>query len=132
MRPLLRVQTLNTILYVRRWAATVAFYRTTLSLGVTHETDWFVEFAVCGTARLSIADASRATIAPSGPGRGVTITLEVADADQAWHCLRSRGVEVGAPRDHAWGARVFYLRDPEGHRLEVWSKSGSDSARPSR
>jgi lactoylglutathione lyase len=21
---------------------------------------------------------------------------------------------------HAWGARVFYVFDPEGHRIEVW------------
>jgi len=79
-----------------------------------------VEFRLTDNARLSIADETRASIA-SVAGQGLTLALRVDDIDAAWRWLRQRGVEPGPIRSHAWGARVFYLRDPEGHRLEFWS-----------
>ncbi|RIK48494.1 MAG: glyoxalase [Chloroflexi bacterium] len=118
--PLLQPKTANTILYCRDWQATVAFYRDRLRLPVTFASDWFVEFELTPGARLSIADERRATIRSSG-GAGITLTLQVDDADAAWQTLHAAGIAVGKLKDHAWGARVFYLRDPEGHRLEVWS-----------
>ena len=51
----------NTILYCEKWPETVAFYQTGLQLPVTVSKDWFVEFRLTETARLSIADASRTT-----------------------------------------------------------------------
>lgn len=117
---LLQPKTANTILYCCAWAETVAFYRDRLQLPVTYTSDWFVEFELTRGARLSIADERRATIHSSG-GAGITLTLQVDDANAAWQTLHAAGIAVGKPRDHAWGARVFYLRDPEGHRLEVWS-----------
>lgn len=118
--PLLQPKTANTILYCRDWQATVAFYRDRLRLPVIFASDWFVEFELTLGARLSIADERRATIRSSG-GAGITLTLQVDDADAAWQTLHAAGIAVGKLKDHAWGARVFYLRDPEGHRLEVWS-----------
>ena len=61
-RPVVPLDRANTILYCRRWEATVAFYRDPLRLPVTHHTDWFVEFHLAAASYLSIADASRATI----------------------------------------------------------------------
>jgi len=119
---LLHPKTANTILYCRAWEATVAFYRDRLHLPITYASDWFVEFELTPGARLSIADERRATIQSSG-GAGITLTFEVDDADAAWQTLHAAGIAVGAVKDHAWGARVFYLRDPEGHRLEVWSST---------
>jgi len=117
--PLLAPQTANTILYCAGWAETVAFYRDTLGFSVTFANDWFVEFALTDTARLSIADARRATV-PSG-GAGITLTLQVADADAAHAACAAAGLSPTPCRRHAWGARAFFLRDPAGHRLEVWS-----------
>ena len=57
--PKLTPHTANTILYCQAWAATVAFYRDHLGLPMTHTSDWFVEFALTTTARLSIADEGR-------------------------------------------------------------------------
>lgn len=65
----------NTILYCARWEETVAFYKDGLGLGVTFSTGWFVEFALTGSARLSIADARHATIRP-GPEKGMTLSLK--------------------------------------------------------
>ena len=118
--PLLDVHAANTILYCAAWDATVAFYRDRLGLPVTFASAWFVEFALTDSARLSIADERRATV-KSGGGRGFTLTLQVPDADAAWDACAAAGLEPTPCRTHAWGARTFFLRDPEGHRVEVWS-----------
>lgn len=110
----------NTILYCQHWAATVAFYRDQLGFAPTFASDWFVEFAITDTARLSIADERRATI-KSSHGAGLTLTFQVEDADVVWAKLQEAGLHPTPCRTHAWGARTFYLRDPEGNRLEVWS-----------
>ncbi|MCC6457552.1 MAG: VOC family protein [Caldilineaceae bacterium] len=118
--PKLIPQAANTILYCCAWAETVAFYRDQLELPINFASDWFVEFTLTSTARLSIADERRATI-KSSHGAGITLTFQVADADEIWAAFQSAGLEPTPCRTHAWGARVFYLRDPEGNRLEVWS-----------
>lgn len=118
----LQVHTTNTILYCRHWAETVAFYRDGLELPILVENEWFVEFSLGKTARLSIADERRATI-QSSAGAGITLTFEVEDVEAVHAALTAAGLTPGALRDHAWGARVFYLRDPEGYRLEFWTPS---------
>lgn len=110
----------NTILYCRRWQETVDFYRDKLQFSITFASDWFVEFQLAGTAHLSVADERRATVKSSG-GAGITLTFQVDDADQAWEVLSRQGLALGPLKNHAWGARVFYFFDPEGHRLEIWS-----------
>ena len=110
----------NTILYCQNWQETVTFYRDYLNLAMTLNSDWFVEFHIAGTAHLSVADERRATI-KSSRGAGITLTFRVESADAAWQQLSNRGLSPGPIKDHPWGARVFYLYDPEGHRVEIWS-----------
>ncbi|MBL0715540.1 MAG: VOC family protein [Desulfosarcina sp.] len=109
----------NTILYCQQWRSTVTFYRDVLKLAVNHETDWLVEFKLQGQAYLSIADARRTSI-PGADGRGLTLSLQVRDLDRAHALLGQSGIRVSAIRP-VWGARAFYLYDPEGHRIELWS-----------
>jgi len=113
-------KTTNTILYCQQWQATVDFYHHVLALPMTHESDWFVEFQLTASAHLSVADERRATIKSSG-GAGITLTFQVDHIQAVWQALQANGGAPGPIRDHAWGAQVFYLRDPEGHRLEFWS-----------
>lgn len=120
MKPELAFKIANTILYCQKWQETVIFYRDKLQLPVTFASDWFVEFELTATARLSVADERRSSI-KSSQGAGITLTLQCENADEAWHELNQRGLKLEAIRDHAWGARVFYFYDPEGHRLEIWS-----------
>jgi len=119
----LTFKTINTILYCQKWAETVAFYQHSLALPVLFASDWFVEFELGATARLSVADERGARI-KSSRGAGLTLTLQVENADATWADLHARGLELESLRDHAWGARVFYFYDPEGHRLEIWSALG--------
>ena len=114
---------MNTIVYCRHWCETVAFYRDQLGLPVRFETDWLVEFQVCETAYLSVADERRSRI-KSAAGAGLTVTLRVADADTVHSRLEGAGLKVDPVRTHPWGARLFRFHDPEGHRLEVWSPCG--------
>lgn len=114
----LRPARANTILYCAEWAATVAFYRDRLALPVTFANDWFVEFYLADGARLSVADASRATIAPVA-GQGITLAWQVANLAAARAALLAAGVATTPPQ-RRWGAWVCYCRDPEGHRIELW------------
>ena len=79
-----------------------------------------MEFEVNDHARLSIANEQRATV-KSGGGQGMTITFQVDKADDTWQRLQSKGIPLGEIKDHPWGGRSFFLRDPEGNRIEVWS-----------
>lgn len=114
------IRVVNTIIYCCRWQETVSFYRNTLGLPVTFENDWFVEFKVTAHARISIANEQRATI-KSSLGRGLTLAFQVDNADEMWHNLIANGIEVGKFKDHPWGGRAFFMFDPEGNRLEIWS-----------
>jgi predicted enzyme related to lactoylglutathione lyase len=116
----MKIRTTNTIIYCAKWKETVVFYKTQLQLKVATALDWFVEFKLNETARLSIADATRTSMAACA-GKGITITMEVEDIASSHLFLEKTGLHPPAIRDHAWGARVFYVHDPEGNRLEFWS-----------
>ena len=74
------IERTNTILYCTSWKRTVEFYGDTLGFDVTHENDWFVEFALGDGSHLSIANADRATIGATG-GSGITLSWQVPDID---------------------------------------------------
>jgi catechol 2,3-dioxygenase-like lactoylglutathione lyase family enzyme len=123
-----QVQRSNTILYTERWAECVEFYRAGLCLAVTHENDWFVEFALGPDSFVSIADAARSSVEP-GDGRGVTLSLRVDDVNATRSALVAAGVAVGEVGTR-WGAVVIDVFDPSGNRLEFWSDQVADIERP--
>lgn len=110
----------NTILYVRRWNETVAFYRDRLGLEIAFRNDWIVEFRLTPTAFLSVADQSRTTMA-SGNGKGVTLSFQIDDLQAAHRAFMKDGLTPTAIRTQVMGADVFYLFDPERNRIEFWS-----------
>lgn len=115
----MRIRTANTILYCRKWEETVRFYRDHLNLTINFSTDWFVEFSLITTSRLSIADEKHACI-ESCDGKGITLSYEVENIDNAWEFAEKAGLKPSMIRKHPWDAKVFYLFDPEGHRIEIW------------
>lgn len=114
------IEIANTIFYCSRWHECVAFYKSGLGLRESFRNAWFVEFELTETARLSIADASRSTMGNTG-GRGVTLTLRVADIRTARDVLLARGLAPGKLRSHPWNAQLFHVFDPEGNRVEFWA-----------
>ena len=121
---MLGLERTNTILYCREWRATVRFYRERLSLPVSFENEWFVEFQLTEDSYLSIANAARATIRDV-EGQGITLSWSVPDLAQTRQRLSLRGITV-TPIQHKWGAHLFYCHDPEGHRLEFWSPNATE------
>ena len=60
---------------------------------------------------------------------GVTIHLEVEDADRWWDRAVAAGAEVKMPlADQFWGDRYGQLRDPFGHSWSIASKSKAGAA----
>jgi PhnB protein len=56
----------------------------------------------------------------SGPYNGVTLHLQVADADAVWKQALDAGAHVAMPlQDQFWGDRYGVLRDPFGHRWSI-------------
>jgi predicted enzyme related to lactoylglutathione lyase len=113
------IKRINTILYCRNWDDTVKFYRDVLKLSVNHKAEWLVEFQVIDNTFISIANAASTSI-QSSKGAGITLSFQVENVDTVQRQLREMGVTTG-PIKSIWGARAFYIFDPEGHRIELWS-----------
>ncbi len=109
----------NTILYCQDFSGCVAFYRDTLGLPIVERTEWRIEFGVCGGASISVADISRTRQTAS---RGITVTFLVDDADLRHRRLAAAGAPITAPTLHPDGTRGFFVTDPDGNRLEFWSR----------
>jgi catechol-2,3-dioxygenase len=114
----MKIKAANTILYCRKWKETVDFYRNGLNLLVISSTDWFVEFKLNESARLSVADEARTSV-KTGDGRGITISLQVVDIEKTRSELLGNGFDP-SPIKEIWGSKAIYLHDPEGNRLEFW------------
>ena len=115
----MKIKSTNTILYCKNWQETVEFYRTGLKLPVISSNEWFVEFKLNEMSRISVANEARTSIDSSG-GKGITVSLQVADIEQARVELIEAGV-TATPIKEVWGAKAIYVFDPEGNRLEFWS-----------
>jgi catechol 2,3-dioxygenase-like lactoylglutathione lyase family enzyme len=112
----------NTIVYCVNWAKTVAFYRDRLGLEIAFQNDWFVEFRLTDRSFLSIADQSRATVS-SAQGKGLTLSFQIEDITTIHRRLIRDGLSPTDIRTQVMGGDVFYLRDPEGNRVEFWCPS---------
>ena len=115
----MQIMTSNTILYCNHWEETVRFYRDVLKLEIHFSNDWFVEFSLNGNARLSIANEERASI-KSSQGQGITISLRIDHLQELFQHLREKGYNPSAVKK-IWGNNQFFVRDPEGNRIEFWS-----------
>ncbi len=113
---MMQIQRSNTILYCQQWAACVDFYRDIFQFPVSYQNDWFVELEIHPHAYLSLADETRATIRHAN-GQGITLAWQVAALDQIYARLQEKQVPVTAIQQK-WGARRFYLYDPDGQRIE--------------
>jgi catechol 2,3-dioxygenase-like lactoylglutathione lyase family enzyme len=115
---LMNIQRTNTILYCRKWKETASFYGDIFAFQMSHQTDWFIEFQLTPDSYLSIADQSRATI-DSVEGQGITLSWQIPNVQETHAAFVEQNVAV-SPIRKKWGASLFYLHDPEGHRIELW------------
>ncbi len=104
------------------------FYTRHFGFNVLFEASWFVYLS--GAAD---GDTRGATLAfmhpdhpsnPPGPeafdGRGMILTVEVADAEKLFSKLSKEGAPIVHPlTDEEWGQRRFMTRDPAGVLVDV-------------
>jgi catechol 2,3-dioxygenase-like lactoylglutathione lyase family enzyme len=122
----MKILAANTIIYCKHWPESVKFYRDVLQLGISFQKeDWFIEFVVNGTAHLSIADAARCTIAPGG-GVGMTLSFFVQDLRATQGVFRTQNITTTDIKAKGWRAPYFYVYDPEGTRIEFWTRNLKD------
>jgi lactoylglutathione lyase len=57
---------------------------------------------------------------PAADGSGfLHFCLTVEDLDAALEILRGKGLEIGQPRTGTSGARIYFIQDPDGNRIEL-------------
>lgn len=117
---------LNAMLLVKDVVKSVKFYKDVLGFtfsgywdGKDCAQDWksqeqppYAGFDVKG-AHLGIhpTDPSRKV------GNSIELHMGVENADKYYQEVKSRGGDVTEPKDTEWGARMFQVKDPDGH---IW------------
>ncbi len=102
------------------------FYCDLLGMPLGHRSGSFAQLAT-GVTRVALYERSAmaATLggeleAPSPDAPGFELGFKVEDCDAVYDELVSGGATPAvAPTDRAWGQRTAYVRDPDGHLVEL-------------
>lgn len=126
------------VLVVEDLDRSLAFYVDLLGLPMGHRSGPYAQLAT-GRTRLSLfqrgamADTLGTPIrAPDRDAPGFEIGFKVRDVDVSYVELVGRGAEAAVPpTTRPWGQRTAYLRDPDGHLIElaqdgVWPEPSAD------
>jgi len=115
-----------TVLVVEDLERALAFYTGVLGIALSHRSGGYAQL-ITGPTRLALytrealaATLGRSVEAPASDAHGFEIGFLVADVDAAWREVLAAGAEgVKEPTDRFWGQRTAYLRDPDGHLVEL-------------
>lgn len=102
------------------------FYCQTLGLTLKHRAEAFAQLET-GATRLALytRSAMQDTLnmklsAPAENAPGFELGFKVTDVDAAYQELLAKGApSVIQPTDRPWGQRTAYVRDPDGHLIEL-------------
>ena len=127
-KPAARVRDLYPLITTPKLFEARDFYVKHFGFQVGFEASWFVYLHGPGEpetrgATLAFMDPSHPS-RPPGPesfdGKGMILTVEVADAREAFERLKAGGAPIIHPlTDEAWGQRRFMTRDPAGVLVDV-------------
>jgi catechol 2,3-dioxygenase-like lactoylglutathione lyase family enzyme len=114
------------VLVVADLERSLKFWTGVLGLRLGHRSGGYAQL---DTGRTRIALYERAAMsetlgrslrAPDREAPAFEVGFKVADVDAAFAALVARGAEPEvAPTDRPWGQRTAYLRDPDGHLVEL-------------
>lgn len=115
-----------TVLLVEDLERALGFYVDLLGLPLNHRSGPYAQLRT-GTTRLALferaamSDALGRTLrAPEPDAPGFEIGFKVEDVDEVFRALAEAGAPVEMPpTDRPWGQRTAYLRDPDGHLVEL-------------
>jgi catechol 2,3-dioxygenase-like lactoylglutathione lyase family enzyme len=114
------------VLVVQDLDRALHFYCDVLGLSLGHRSGSFAQLAT-GTTRVALYEraAMAATLgreleSPSSDAPGFELGFKVESCDAAYDELVSGGATPAVPpADRAWGQRTAYVRDPDGHLVEL-------------
>jgi catechol 2,3-dioxygenase-like lactoylglutathione lyase family enzyme len=114
------------ILIVEDMERALQFYIGVLGLRLGHRSGDYAQLDT-GATRLALytrgamaKTLSMSLDAPAANAPGFEIGFKVADVDAAFSELVARGAPaVVPPTDRFWGQRTAYVRDPDGHLIEL-------------
>ena len=114
------------ILIVEDLERALQFYTGVLGLRLGHRSGDYAQLDT-GATRLALytrgamaKTLSLSLDAPAANAPGFEIGFKVADVDAAFSELVARGAPaVVPPTDRFWGQRTAYVRDPDGHLIEL-------------
>lgn len=98
--------------------ALAAFYRDLFGLDIVMDHGWITTLSAKTAMAPQLGLASE-----GGAGTAVPdISIEVDDVDRVHDAVLRGGYDIVHPlTNEAWGVRRFYVRDPEGHVINVLS-----------
>jgi lactoylglutathione lyase len=119
------------ILIVADLDRALGFYVDVLGLRLGHRSGDYAQLDT-GTTRLALytRSAMAKTLAmaldsPPSNAPGFEVGFKVTNVDAAFNELIARGAHpVMPPTDRFWGQRTAYLRDPDGHLIELAQDRG--------
>jgi lactoylglutathione lyase len=125
------------VLIVADLERSVRFYTEVLGLRLQHRSGPFAQLDT-GRTRLALYErqAMAATLgmaigAPAPDCPGFEIGFKVDDVDAAYQELVQRGAApLTPPADRPWGQRTAYVRDPDGHLIELVKQLERSSGDP--
>ncbi len=114
------------VLVVEDLDRALAFYCNLLGLPLGHRSESFAQLAT-GATRVALYErpAMAATLGrelepPSPEAPGFELGFKVEDCDAAYAELVAGGAAPAVPpADRPWGQRTAYVRDPDGHLVEL-------------
>jgi len=120
------------ILYVERLEAALSFYTEALGFSLKMKVDQYAELNT-GETTLAISERSfiqehlGISLHPAGQGSSeIGVVYPLDQVDQRFQGAIQAGASVVMePRNQPWGQRVSYVRDPDGHLVEICSPVSS-------
>ena len=114
------------VLIVTDLDRSLAFYTDLLGLPLGHRSGSYAQLDT-GVTRISIYERDamadtlgRSLTAPDPDAPGFELGFLVDDCDRAFAELTQAGAEAAVPpTDRPWGQRTAYVRDPDGHLVEL-------------
>ena len=116
---------LNAGIITSRLLESKQFYSDVLRFGVTFENDFYLLLHTPNQqAEWSFLTpdhpSQQPLFQPAFGGKGVYLTIEVADVDAEYARITALGVPVAIPiRDEPWGDRHFAITDPNGVGIDI-------------
>ena len=108
------------ILVVEDLDAAVTFWTETMGLALDHRSEPYAQFAT-GATRFGLFERTTMEETLGGlTGERFEIGFKVSDCDRAYEEIVAGGAQpLVPPTDRAWGQRTAYVRDPDGHLVEL-------------